>query len=73
MRKFNHLTRTLVLIFLSLAATAQSQQPAEMADNMRSNGKIYVVIAVILTILGGLIAYLIRLDRKITRLEKDSQ
>lgn len=73
MRKLNFLTLTLVLIFLTLAATAQSTQPAEMADNMRSNGKIYVVIAVILTILGGLIAYVIRLDRKISRLEKDSQ
>ncbi len=37
---------------------------------MRSNGRIYVVIAVILCILAGLILYLIRLDRKITRLEK---
>jgi len=73
MRKLNFPVLTLVLIFLTLAATAQSQQPAEMADNMRSNGKIYVVIAVILTILGGLIAYVIRLDRKISRLEKDSQ
>jgi hypothetical protein len=45
----------------------------EMADGMRQSGKIYVVIAVILTILAGLIFYLIRLDRKITRLEKDNE
>lgn len=44
---------------------------AEMADLMRSNGKIYVVIAVMLTILLGLILYLVRIDRKITRLEKE--
>jgi hypothetical protein len=44
-----------------------------MADTMRSNGKIYVVIAVILTILGGLILYLVRLDKKISRLEKSDR
>jgi hypothetical protein len=44
---------------------------AEMADVMRSNGKIYVVVAVILTIFAGIIIYLIRLDRKMTKLEKN--
>jgi uncharacterized membrane protein len=38
---------------------------------MRSNGRIYVVIAVVVTILLGLILYVFRLDRKISRLEKD--
>lgn len=44
----------------------------EMADTMRKEGKIYVVVAVILTIFAGIILYLVRLDRKITRLEKES-
>jgi hypothetical protein len=44
-----------------------------MADGMRSNGKIYVVVAVLLTILLGLIAYVIRIDKKVSRLEKDSK
>lgn len=44
----------------------------EMADGMRQSGKIYVVIAVILTILAGLIFYIIRLDRKISRMEKEN-
>lgn len=38
---------------------------------MRSNGKIFVVMAVVLTILAGLFAYLISIDKKITRLEKE--
>lgn len=38
---------------------------------MRSNGKIFVVMAVVLTILAGLFAYLINIDKKITRLEKE--
>ncbi|MDQ6610174.1 MAG: CcmD family protein [Bacteroidota bacterium] len=43
----------------------------EMADSMRSNGKIYVVVAVIVTIFTGIIIYLVRLDRKLTKLEKN--
>lgn len=43
----------------------------EMADIMRSNGKIFVVVAVMLTILGGLIFYLIRLELKIKRLDRE--
>jgi CcmD family protein len=44
-----------------------------MADEMRSNGKIYVVVAVLVTIFIGIILYLIRLDRKLTRLEKETK
>ena len=43
-----------------------------MADTMRGNGKIYVVVTIILTIFAGLIFYLIRIDRKITKIEKGS-
>lgn len=41
----------------------------EMADAFRADGKIYVVIAVILIILAGFFLYLILIDRKVTRLE----
>ena len=44
----------------------------EMADVMRQNGKIYVVVAVVLTVLVGLFLYLIRLDKKISDVEKNS-
>ena len=37
---------------------------------MRSEGKIYVVLVIVLTILAGLFMYVIRLDRKISKLEK---
>ena len=43
----------------------------EMADAMRSNGKIYVVVAVVMVIFSGLIFYIIQTDRKITKLEKE--
>ena len=44
-----------------------------MAGLMRSNGKIYVVVAVLLIILIGLFIYLINLDRKLSRLEKEAK
>ncbi|MGZ5135554.1 MAG: CcmD family protein [Flavitalea sp.] len=37
---------------------------------MRADGKIYVVMAVVVTILLGLVVYLISLDRKISKVEK---
>ncbi len=57
------------LLFPTVLLIAQEGN-VEMADTFRSNGKIYVVVAVILTILAGIVIYLIRLDRKISRLEK---
>ncbi len=54
---------------LLLASPAYSQE-VEMADRMRADGKIYVVVAILLVILIGLIAYLLLIDRKATRLEK---
>ena len=44
-------------------------QDAQMADTMRSEGKIYVVVAIILVIFLGLIVFLLYTDRKISRLE----
>jgi phage shock protein PspC (stress-responsive transcriptional regulator) len=43
-----------------------------MADTMRSNGKIYVVVAVIVTLFIGIVAYLIALDKKIAKLEQET-
>ena len=59
------------LVFISTLIFAQGND-VEMADTMRSNGKIYVVFAVSLVILVGIFLYLIRLDRKVSRLEKES-
>jgi CcmD family protein len=63
---------TIALIFFSVGAFAQaSNERTGMADVMRSNGKIYVVTAVIFIIFLGIILYLVRLDRKMRRLEKE--
>jgi len=55
------------------AQDSTAGRPVEMADRLRADGKIYVVVAVLLTIFIGIIAYVIRLDRKIRRLEKGSK
>ncbi|QNL22017.1 CcmD family protein [Hyphobacterium sp. CCMP332] len=46
-------------------------QEVEMADAMRANGKIYVVIAVVLVILIGILIYIFQTDRKLKQLEKE--
>ena len=58
------------LILVSLSTVLSAQDQIEMADAMRSEGKIYVVVAILLVILFGLIGYLILLDRKISKVEK---
>jgi CcmD family protein len=67
--------KTLLLLFAALLPTilvyAQDEEKADMADTMRSNGRIYVVVAVVVVILIGLLLYLIRLDRKISRIERE--
>jgi CcmD family protein len=58
------------VLWLLIQPLAQGQSEVEMADVMRADGKIYVVVAVLLIIFLGLIGYLIHLDRKISKLEK---
>mgnify|MGYP006312843101 CR=1 FL=1 len=59
---------TLILLVFSQLAMAEQ---IEMADQMRANGKIYVVVGVLLIILVGLLLYLVSIDRKLKRLEKE--
>ncbi|MEN9297830.1 MAG: hypothetical protein RLZZ429_143 [Bacteroidota bacterium] len=57
---------------LLLGISASAQDIAAETDVMRSNGKIYVVMAVVLTIIIGLFIYVASLDKKISKLEKKS-
>lgn len=59
------------LLTHTIISFAQDQAPVEMASELRSSGKIYVVVAVLVIIFAGIVVYLIRLDRKITKLEKE--
>lgn len=67
-------------LFCSLTALAQQKQEIteqdyanqqiEMADSFRAEGKIYVVVAVIVLLLGGLLLYTVSIDRKLSKLEQ---
>ena len=59
----------LSLMLMMFSFIAQAQTTVEMADTMRSEGKIYVVVGIILMVLVGLIIYLIMLDKKVKKLE----
>ncbi len=63
-------TAKILLSLLLLVNPMLFAQDAKMADTMRAEGKIYVVVAVILVIFIGLIAFLVSTDRKVSNLEK---
>ncbi len=63
----------LVALLMSLPLRAQDvmeNSDVEMADTLRAEGKIYVVVVCLLLIFAGILAYLIVLGRKISKLER---
>lgn len=61
-----------MFLFSMICTTVvQAQDKSDFNGFMRSNGRSYVVVAVMLTILAGLILYVVRLDRKISKMEKE--
>ncbi len=65
------LIASFVFLFSTQILSAQNTQKVEMADLMRADGKIYVVVATLLVILLGFFWYLWQTDRKMTKLEKE--
>ena len=65
MKKLISLT---LLLLLTTATFAQNTEP-QMADTMRSDGKIYVVVLVLSVVFACLATYLIIIDRKLKKLE----
>ena len=64
--------KTAALVLIPVIAFPQdAAEEVEMADLMHSNGKIYVVVIVLLIIFSGLAAFLIRIDKKVKQLEKE--
>lgn len=59
------------LVVSTITGAQAGTKKVETADLMRSNGRIYVVVAVMLTILIGLVLYIARLDKKISKMEKE--
>lgn len=48
-----------------------TNKSVDMADRMRENGKIYVVVGVIVIIFLGITFYAVRIDRKLSKVEKE--
>lgn len=57
------------MLFLVISFSSYSQ--VQMADNFRGEGKIYVVLAIILVLLGGFFFLLFKLDKRTKRLENE--
>lgn len=66
----NKFLTALLAVFSTATLTAYGQDQVAMADQLRSEGKIYVVVAIILIVLAGLIFYLFLMDKKVKKLEK---
>ncbi len=59
----------LFLTSIPLVLFAQNND-VEMADIMRANGKIYVVVTVVSIVLFALLIYLMIIDKKVRKLER---
>lgn len=70
--KKNILILSLMLSF-SLNLLAQNSNSVEMADALRSSGKIYVVVSVISVVFIGLAVYLFSIDRRLKKIENSEQ
>jgi len=71
MNKLKKIALLIVLSVIQLTLWAQDmdKKTEDPTDFMRSNGKIYVVVACVVVIVSGIYIYLINLDRKIKKLE----
>jgi len=63
------LLATLLFSFLTLLLSVQTAMAQDMATEMHSNGKIYVVVFVLATIFAGILGFLVYLERRIKKLE----
>ena len=66
-----NLTRWSLFVLVAVCGNQSVAQGVEMADGLRAEGKIYVVVVILLIILSAVFLYLIRLDRKLSRLESE--
>ena len=66
----NKFVKALLALFITTTLTVYGQEQVAMADQLRSEGKIYVVVTIILIVLAGLIFYLFLMDKKVKKLEK---
>ncbi len=59
------------LLAAGFPAVAQDADSPEMADILRSNGKIYIVLITVLMVFAGIAGFLFFLEKRISKLEKN--
>ena len=59
------------LLFAFIIPTLVMGQDAEMADALRANGKIYIVVTILSVILAGIFVFLMSIDFRLRKLEKN--
>jgi hypothetical protein len=72
MRKLSSLTMLAGALLGFLPVAAQSSAPS-MDANMVQNGKIYVVVAVLVVIFIGILIFLVQMERRLRKLERNGQ
>ncbi|WP_411274485.1 CcmD family protein [Daejeonella sp.] len=60
----------IILLSVSVSIFAQETNGVDMATELRSSGKIYVVVAVLAVIFIGLAFYLFSIDSRLKKIEK---
>jgi len=72
MDKLKKAIAVMVMALIAVYTTAQETVNTTnvATDLMKSNGKIYVVMTIVTIIVIGLLLYVMRVDRKISKLEK---
>lgn len=66
-------TTILLISFIAFISNGLLAQNNAIEQTFHESGKINVVVAVVTVIFIGIIYYLIKLERKITKLEKNSE
>jgi len=61
----------LTLVSLPQILFAQAADQVEMADKLRADGKIWVVVAVVAIVLAGIAINMFRVDSKVSKIEKE--
>ncbi|HMU77977.1 MAG: CcmD family protein [Bacteroidetes bacterium] len=67
--EFSRKLKILFSVLMLVATNVFAQTESALDETFRSNGKIYVVVAVLAVVLAVLFIYLISIDRKLKRTE----
>lgn len=70
MKRISLILMTLLLVSGNLLAQA-GEAPVEMADRLREDGKVWVVVAVVAVIFAGIAINMLRIDSKLRKIEKE--